>query len=45
MKVRAKDVGPLVGKSIGMIGNEIRALGEGGAKSILEKEFPDWKNI
>ncbi len=43
MKARAKDVGPLVGKSIGMIGNEIRALGEEGAKSILEKEFPDYE--
>jgi len=42
MKARAKEVGPLVGKGIGMIGNEIKKLGDEGAKQILEKEYPDY---
>ena len=43
MKERAKEVGPLVGKGIGMIGKEVREGGEDGAKKILEKEFPDYE--
>jgi len=42
MKARAKEVGPLVGKGLAMIGNEIKTYEIGGAKQILEKEFPDY---
>ena len=43
MKERAKEVGPQVGKGIGMIGAEIRKLGDGGAKKLLDTEFPDYE--
>jgi hypothetical protein len=44
MAEKAKEIGPLVGRGIGMIGNEIKDIGDGGAEKILKKEYPNYES-